>query len=131
MIITKDEILAKHPGWTTIFHGPKPECKYCKGTGERTVKLHNDQQHVGPCICLFVEHEWVDLVQTVINQAIQKGKQYMKPNLDEIATTLFVTALIILVIIEIVLMVYDPAFRKSMLEFLQGMMYCGPDPLCI
>jgi hypothetical protein len=73
--VSYDDILKLHPGWTDIHHGPNPNCPYCKGTGERHIKLPKKEMSVHPCICLFVGHEWVGLAQDLINQTIKNIKR--------------------------------------------------------
>lgn len=37
-------------------YDPKPDCEFCRGTGER--KLRDGREHF--CICLFVDHDMSD-----------------------------------------------------------------------
>ena len=67
---TRVDILRLHSGWTDTHHDPKPDCKWCHGTGERHPTLTNGKKIVSPCICMFVEHEWVETAQDLINQTI-------------------------------------------------------------
>ena len=57
---------------------PKPDCKFCNGTGERTVKATGELTF---CICLFVAPEMSDFAGESLG-AVARG---MKDKIPEIA----------------------------------------------
>ncbi len=50
-----DELKAKYPPHVKMRHGPNPNCPYCKGTGEKTVKLSTGPYQT-VCMCTYVDH---------------------------------------------------------------------------
>lgn len=48
---------------------PKSNCKFCTGTGERTIKSTNKLVF---CICLFVDHSDSDWVGTELSSIASK-----------------------------------------------------------
>jgi len=57
---------------------PKPDCKFCKGTGERTIKTTGNLTF---CICLFVAPEMSELAGTTLGAAARG----MKDEIPDIA----------------------------------------------
>lgn len=49
------ELQAKYPKTKGLKYEPREKCRFCGGTGE-TRKGHL----VRPCICVFVQHDFVD-----------------------------------------------------------------------
>lgn len=58
-------------------HDPNPDCKFCKGTGERRVKSTGELTF---CICLFVDHDMSDLAGDLLGEFARKQLKKMKNN---------------------------------------------------
>jgi len=64
--MTFEELKAKYP---EIHHAPRENCEYCGGTGVRTTHLQKCEYFddiVTLCICLFVDHEYFDEIQSAL-----------------------------------------------------------------
>lgn len=75
--MTYEELKAKYP---EIHHAPREGCKYCGGTGEKVAHLKKSEFFEArdvtiPCICLFVDHEYVDEIQGALNETISRMKR--------------------------------------------------------
>lgn len=57
MVTTKEDLQSKYPDFKAIKYDPKPNCKFCKGTGERQLP----GLRLAPCICACVDHDMSDL----------------------------------------------------------------------
>lgn len=69
--MTKEELQAKYPDFTAIKYDPKPDCKFCKGTGERTLR---DGDRKYPCICACVQHDLSDFAGETLGEVARKLK---------------------------------------------------------
>ena len=72
-----EELKQKYP---EIHHAPRAGCKYCGGSGEKITHLKKCEffearDVTTPCICLFVDHEYVEEIQSALNETIQKIKR--------------------------------------------------------
>lgn len=65
---TLDDLRAKY-GFDGGNHDPKPDCKFCSGTGERKVKRTGKDTF---CICLFVDHHVSDMVGSTLGDVAKK-----------------------------------------------------------
>lgn len=64
---TLTELRAKF-GFKGGSYDPKPDCKFCKGTGEKTLKSGKTTF----CICLFVGHDMSDLAGETLAATAKK-----------------------------------------------------------
>lgn len=64
------ELKQKYQFTTDDLHEPNPECKFCKGEGERIIKSRPDE--VTFCICIFVDHDMSDLAGDLLSQFARK-----------------------------------------------------------
>lgn len=62
MTSTSPAISTKYP---RSKYPPRVACKYCKGTGEV-----NGEQGVKPCVCLFVQHDLIEISLKVLPAAM-------------------------------------------------------------
>lgn len=75
-MVTLEEIREKVP---TAHYAPRENCKYCNGTGFRH-KVIPASEHLPaidgyfPCMCIFVDHAFVDMMQEAMNETIRKIK---------------------------------------------------------
>lgn len=75
-----EELKLKYPD---IHHAPRENCKYCKGTGEKTTHLRGgefikEQDLISPCICTFVDHDLVDFAAKALNDMVTQLKNELK-----------------------------------------------------
>jgi len=57
---------------------PNPNCKHCKGAGERPIKSRPHEMTF--CICLFVDHAASDEIGSMLGQLASKElKRWAKP----------------------------------------------------
>ena len=52
---------------------PKPDCKFCKGTGEKPLK----NGKLTFCICLYIEHDLSDFAGDSLAELAKKLKKEM------------------------------------------------------
>lgn len=57
-------------------HEPNPNCKFCKGSGEKPIKSRPGDLTF--CICLFVDHSASDEIGTSLGQFATKQLEEMK-----------------------------------------------------
>lgn len=70
------DLKAKYKLGNGARYEPKPDCLYCKGTGERTAK----DRETRFCLCLFISHDMSDMtaqmlatVAGAIRRKLEKG----------------------------------------------------------
>lgn len=61
---------------------PNPDCKFCKGAGERTVKSTGKMTF---CVCLFIEPGFSNEMGTMLGETAKKLKDKIPEMADEIA----------------------------------------------
>lgn len=62
---TLQDLRSKY-NFTGGSYEPKPDCKFCNGTGEK--KLKCSDRHTF-CICLFIDHEHSDFAGDSLGEA--------------------------------------------------------------
>ena len=67
--MTNEQLKAKYPHSN---HGPKSDCKQCNGKGEKVVTLSSGEPITVSCICIYVNHDMVDMAQDALNTTISK-----------------------------------------------------------
>lgn len=72
--MTKDELQAKYPNFKAIKFDPKPDCKFCKGTGERPLP----GLRLAPCICACVDHSVSELAGDTLAKVARDELAKMK-----------------------------------------------------
>ena len=68
--VTLGELRLKYPK-ARLHHEPLVTCKRCGGTGEEPPKTlpSGAQMGASPCICVFIQHDAIDLVRDVLREA--------------------------------------------------------------
>lgn len=69
---TLNELRSKY-GFEGGNYEPNPQCKFCRGSGERTSKAG-----LRFCICLFVEHSLSDFAGDSLSQVAKKMRNKHK-----------------------------------------------------
>ena len=57
---------------------PNPDCKHCKGSGERMSRAGETF-----CICLFVDHDASDEIGTLLSDFAKKQRMALEPQSPE------------------------------------------------
>ena len=70
-----EELRAKYGFGEGGKYEPKPDCKFCKGTGERDVKHRQGKTF---CICLFVAPELSELVGESLAATAKKLREELE-----------------------------------------------------
>ena len=72
-----DDLRAKYP---TAHHAPAPDCPRCQGKGERWVEASGPfTAKWKPCMCIFVEHQYLSVVSDMFQEMIAKEKARLLP----------------------------------------------------
>lgn len=67
-----NELRTKY-GFTGGAYEPNPNCKFCKGAGERMLKTKPPRMNF--CICLFVHHSVSDFAGTSLGETARKIRE--------------------------------------------------------
>ncbi len=59
------QLQAKYPRTKGLKYEPRENCRFCGGTGETTKGFPR------PCICVFVEHGFVDVAAAGIRRTLK------------------------------------------------------------
>jgi hypothetical protein len=75
-----DELKAKYE---TAHHPPNPNCRKCKGEGEwlftpkTKSEFFSNEPYMTPCICIFVDHEYVPEIGAALAETAKKMQAEM------------------------------------------------------
>jgi hypothetical protein len=58
-------------------YDPKPDCRFCGGTGQREKKLNSILKKKFACICLYVDHEWCEEMGIELGKSAKELKEDM------------------------------------------------------
>ena len=77
--VSLEEIKKKFPN---CHYAPRENCKNCGGKGYVTktitaCEFWEEHKVDAPCMCIYVDHEYVDMAQDVLNGTIRKMKNEM------------------------------------------------------
>ena len=76
-----DELKAKYP---TAHHAPMSDCPRCQGKGERWVEASGPfTAKWKPCVCIFVEHEYVLLIAEMLQRMSAREKARWQQRREE------------------------------------------------
>ncbi len=79
--LSPEALKEKYP---TSRHAPKPDCTRCHGRGERWVQASGPfSAKWKPCMCIFVEHEHVELVSEMFQDVIKREKARLLGNEEQ------------------------------------------------
>jgi len=65
---------------------PNPNCKFCKGTGEKTIKRGRFAGEPSFCICLFTEPEFSNELGSMLGGWAKKQLDEMETRFDDEST---------------------------------------------
>jgi hypothetical protein len=74
-----EELRTKYP---TSKYAPAKDCPYCHGKGEKTTHIQKseffeEQDVISPCICIYVDHDFVPKIAPVLGKLAAELRQEM------------------------------------------------------
>lgn len=57
-------------------YAPREGCKWCRGSGQRTMKKLDNRIH--PCACIFIQHDVVDKIVPLIAESAWRLREEFK-----------------------------------------------------
>lgn len=79
---TLGDLKKKYPDRPSMKFDPKPDCKYCHGTGER--KTTNKDYPITVCICVYVDHGVCEEMQDALNKVAREETKKIEQGKSEI-----------------------------------------------